>query len=122
MSETAWEGKVVHRAEVRMNDAMAGYLEGDGKGSWCFRYAPGYAGQPVSLTLPVREASYPFAAFPAVFEGLLPEGLQLEALLRTHKIDRHDNFRQLITVGQDLVGAISVQEIAADDGDEEAHE
>jgi serine/threonine-protein kinase HipA len=42
---------------------------------------------------------------------LLPEGPQLEALLRKHKIDRHDAFRQLVTVGEDLVGSLTVHEL-----------
>jgi serine/threonine-protein kinase HipA len=44
-----------------------------------------------------------------VFDGLLPEGAQLEALLKTHKIDRNDYFKQLVTVGRDLVGSLSVR-------------
>lgn len=54
-------------------------------------------------------SSYVFTTFPLVFEGLLPEGPQLEALLRKHKIDRNDAFRQLITVGGDLVGSLTVR-------------
>jgi serine/threonine-protein kinase HipA len=41
---------------------------------------------------------------------LLPEGPQLEAILRLHKIDRSDCFRQLITVGQDLVGSLTIEQ------------
>ena len=37
--------------------------------------------------------------FPPPFEGLLPEGAQLEALLRNHKIDRDDAFGKLVVVG-----------------------
>ena len=40
----------------------------------------------------------------------LPEGPQLEALLRMHKIDRSDTFRQLVIVGADLVGSLTVKE------------
>jgi serine/threonine-protein kinase HipA len=39
---------------------------------------------------------------------LLPEGEQLQALLKKQKIDRNDCFTQLVTVGQDLVGSLSV--------------
>lgn len=78
------------------------------EGGWRFTYLPEYDGPPVSLTLPVRSEPYDFASFPSVFEGVLPEGPQLEALLRRHKIDRHDTFRQLVTVGEDLVGSLTV--------------
>lgn len=101
------------RAAIYQRKQLAGHLEesADRKG-WRFVYAPGYAGEPVSLTLPVRLEPYEFDEFPAVFEGLLPEGVQLEALLRTHKIDRNDCFRQLITVGHDLVGALTARDVS----------
>lgn len=99
-----------NQAIIKQHGRMAGMLfEGPG-GKWRFVYLPEYDGPPVSLTLPVREDPYDFDSFPAVFEGLLPEGPQLEALLRRHKIDRDDNFRQLVTVGGDLVGSLTVIE------------
>ena len=39
----------------------------------------------------------------------MPEGEQLEALLKKQKIDRNDCFTQLVTVGEDLVGSLSVR-------------
>ncbi|RYW70038.1 toxin HipA, partial [Legionella pneumophila] len=42
---------------------------------------------------------------------LLPEGIMLEALLRKYKIDKNDYFGQLIIVGQDVVGAVTIEEI-----------
>lgn len=101
------------RASVHQHGVLAGYLtEADGEG-WQFTYLDGYRGAAVSLTLPVRAQAYAFSTFPPVFEGLLPEGPQLEALLRKHKIDRSDDFRQLVTVGADLVGSLTVTEVTA---------
>ena len=60
--------------------------------------------------MPVRRDPYEFAAFPPVFEGVLPEGSQLEAILRRHKIDRYDLFRLLMIVGRDLVGSLTAEE------------
>ncbi|MGQ3891658.1 hypothetical protein [Legionella sp. CNM-4043-24] len=34
----------------------------------------------------------------------------LEALLRKYKIDRNDCFSQLVLVGQDVVGAVTIEE------------
>ncbi|WP_156812382.1 HipA N-terminal domain-containing protein [Legionella tunisiensis] len=45
----------------------------------------------------------------SIFEGLLPEGIMLEALLRKYKIDRNDYFGQLILVGRDVVGAVTIE-------------
>ena len=100
-------------AEVSQQGALAGYLtEGDG-GAWSFAYQGGYDGVPISLTMPVRPEPYVFPALPPVLEGLLPEGLQLEALLKKHKIDRSDTFRQLVTVGADLVGSLTIREVGS---------
>ena len=101
----------MRQARIFQQGIFAGTLEElDGR-HYRFTYTPGYRGEPVSLTLPVREAPYEFDKFPPVFEGLLPEGVLLEALLRQHKIDKQDLFQQLEMVGQDVVGSnvISMQ-------------
>jgi serine/threonine-protein kinase HipA len=66
---------------------------------------------PISLTMPVKEKVFEFDRFPPYFDGLLPEGILLEGLLKQRKIDKYDYFSQLVTVGGDLVGAMTVQEI-----------
>ena len=101
--------KVLRRAEVFQSKTLAGYLQQEWAGLWVFQYVDGYEDTPISLTLPVRQEPYTFKEFPAVFDGLLPEGVQLEALLKIHKIDRNDYFEQLVTVGGDLVGSLSVR-------------
>ena len=61
--------------------------------------------------MPVRVEPYIFNQFPSFFDGLLPEGYQLEALLRRLKIDRDDRFSQLVTTGKDVVGSVTIEEI-----------
>jgi len=61
--------------------------------------------------MPTTQRNYSFDIFPPFFEGLLPEGIQLEALLRKTKIDRNDLFSILIVTGKDLVGSVTVEEI-----------
>jgi serine/threonine-protein kinase HipA len=73
-----------------------------------FEYVAGYKGRPVSLMMPVRAAPYEFDKFPPFFEGLLPEGRQLEALLRTEKLHRNDLMGQLLAVGEDVVGSVQI--------------
>ncbi|MBU2500320.1 HipA N-terminal domain-containing protein [bacterium] len=82
--------------------------EGDDRREYRLTYHGDYAGPPVSLALPVRPEPYVFDRFPPFFDGLLPEGLQLEALLRAAKLDRSDGFGQILCVGRDLVGAVTV--------------
>lgn len=74
----------------------------------------GYQGVPISLTMPTSQQVYIFEGFPAFFEGLLPEGYQLDALLKQSKIDRYDLFSQLMAVGHDVVGAVTITERVSD--------
>lgn len=76
---------------------------------YAFRYDEKYGGPPVSLTMPVSKREYEYDRFPPFFEGLLPEGMQLEALIRQTKTDRDDFFSQLVIVGRDLVGSVTVE-------------
>ena len=96
-------------AEVYVHEVLAGTLEEDG-GRWFVRYVERYDGTPISLRLPVRTDAYEFDSFPPFFDGLLPEGVMLEGLLRARKLDRSDYLGQLIAVGEDLVGAVTVRE------------
>lgn len=77
---------------------------------YVFEYDVNYNGPPVSLTMPIIQKVYCFNHFPAYFEGVLPEGHQLQALLYQRKLDHDDYFAQLMYVGNDLVGAFTVKE------------
>lgn len=94
-----------------MHDQLAGTLrEIQKRRRYRFSYLKGYKGPAISLTMPTTKRNYDFNRFPPFFDGLLPEGFQLEALLRQRKIDHDDMFSQLLIVGQDLVGAVTVLE------------
>ncbi len=98
-------------ADVFFKDMLVGQLSCSPSGArFCFAYLPDYTGPPISQTMPVREKLFEFNTFPPFFDGLLPEGFQLEALLRLKKLDRNDCFSQLLLVGADTVGAVSVRE------------
>lgn len=101
----------MRKADVFMHGVFAGVLEEiSPRTDFRFTYAPAYEGPPVSLTTPVRPEPYAYETFPPFLEGLLPEGYNLEALLRARKIDRQDLFSQLLAVGMDMVGALTVRE------------
>lgn len=102
----------MRKAAVYINRELAGHLtELDQKAGYTFEYLPDYSGFPASLTLPLSQKKFVFDDWPAFFDGLLPEGYQLEALLRQNKIDRKDYFSQLLAVGEDLVGAVRVESV-----------
>ena len=102
----------MRKANVFVNNHEAGLLtELEFGKKYLFESFPGYSGTPVSLTMPVGGVNYGFDSFPPFFEGLLPEGFQLDGLLKIGKIDRNDLFSQLIAVGGDMVGNVTVKDI-----------
>lgn len=98
------------KAKILVNGQPAGELLEVEKGHlYKFSYMDGYDGPPVSLTMLTTTQIYEYDRFPPFFEGVLPEGLMLEGLLRQGKIDRSDLMTQLIRVGGDLVGNVTVE-------------
>lgn len=92
-----------------MHGVPAGFLE-ELKKNYLYRfcYYAEYEGAPISLAMPVRPEAYMFKTFPPFFYELLPEGVMLDGLLRQYKIDKNDLFRQLVVVGRDTVGAVTI--------------
>ena len=101
----------MRKANVYVHGKRAGVLTEVSEGDYLFEYDEGYDGAPVSLTMPIAQRKYGFKSFPPFFEGLLPEGIMLEGLLRISKIDRKDYFSQLVATGGDLVGAVTVESV-----------
>lgn len=102
----------MRRAKVYVNGIEAGILIEAEKGKeYQFDYLDQYKGLVVSRTMPVKGKSFKFNRFPPFFDGLLPEGIQLEGLLKIKKIDKNDYFSQLMAVGEDMVGVVTVKEI-----------
>ena len=101
----------MRKAIILVHGKRAGVLIEEGRSSYEFIYDDMYEGEAVSLTMPLANKKYSFAKFPSFFEGLLPEGIMLEGLLKIGKIDKNDYFSQLIATGNDLVGAVTVKEL-----------
>lgn len=99
----------MRKARIMVNTIEAGILEELEHGKYKLTYHPHYQGAPISLTLPIKKNIYEFNKFPAFFEGLLPEGDMLRALLRKCKLDENDYFGQLLQVGHDVVGAVTIE-------------
>ena len=102
----------MRKAKVFVNNSEAGTLtEVNFRKRYRFEYLPGYSGAPVSLTMSDKNRIYQIDAFPPFFDGLLPEGFQLDGLLRYGKIDHNDQYSQLIAIGADMVGNVTIKEI-----------
>ena len=53
-------------AEVFFDKELAGLLVEQDNGHFIFVYNEGYAGKPVSLTMPVDKRNFDFATFPPI--------------------------------------------------------
>jgi serine/threonine-protein kinase HipA len=101
----------MRKAKIYVKGAEVGTLTELQQGKdYLFEYLDGYEGLEISRTMPKNVKIYKFDKFPPFFDGLLPEGIQLDGLLKIKKIDRKDHFSQLIAVGNDLVGVVTVKE------------
>lgn len=101
------------KLRIFVGDQLAGHLVRD-REVHIFEYLSGYNGPPVFLGWDRARQRREWDTFPPAFDGLLPEGVLLDQLLAKHKIDRADKWGQLVAVGQDLTGFISV--LAVDSG------
>ncbi|GAA3627971.1 HipA N-terminal domain-containing protein [Flavivirga jejuensis] len=99
----------MRQAIILTHGKRAGILTEVATNDYNFEYDQNYEGEAVSLTMPTNHKKYDYKSFPPFFEGLLPEGVMLEGLLRIAKIDKKDYFSQLIATGNDLVGSVTVQ-------------
>ncbi|WP_026976889.1 HipA N-terminal domain-containing protein [Flavobacterium tegetincola] len=99
----------MRKAIVLVHGKRAGVLTELASNAYQFEYDNDYECDAVSLTMPTSNKKYDYNSFPPFFEGLLPEGIMLEGLLRIAKIDQKDYFSQLIATGNDLVGAVTVK-------------
>jgi serine/threonine-protein kinase HipA len=99
-------------ARIFVNEIAAATLEELTENKYRVTYDTEYRGAPISLTMPIKNLVYDFNQFPPFFEGLLPEGGMLEALLRKYKLDRNDYLGQILKVGRDVVGAVTIKEIS----------
>ncbi|MGB8359248.1 MAG: HipA N-terminal domain-containing protein [Bacteroidales bacterium] len=102
----------MRKAKIFVSGLEAGTLTELIQGKdYVFEYLNKYDGAEISLTMPTNIKIFKFDKFPPFFDGLLPEGIQLEGLLKIRKIDKNDLLSQLIAVGEDLVGVVTVKEI-----------
>lgn len=95
--------------EVYFQGKHAGTLTKRDDNSYQFQYNQNYTGSNISLTMPLSRRTHIHKTFPPFFDGLLPEGLQLTMLLRNHKLSPTDYLGQLVILGKDLIGAVTIK-------------
>ncbi|WP_026726483.1 HipA N-terminal domain-containing protein [Flavobacterium sasangense] len=99
----------MRKAIVYVHSDRAGVLTEISPTEYYFEYDDNYKGDLVSLTMPISQKEYSYNSFPPFFDGLLPEGFMLEGLLKNTSIDPNDYFSQLLLVGDNLVGIVTVK-------------
>jgi serine/threonine-protein kinase HipA len=107
------------KAEVYVNETLAGFLEKVNQQLYVFRYEDSYYYNPkcaaISLTMPKTQQEYQSRFLFPFFYGMLTEGVNKETQCRLLKIDENDFFSRLLTTAcYDPIGAISVHEITSD--------
>ncbi|MCE1272923.1 MAG: HipA N-terminal domain-containing protein [Chlorobiales bacterium] len=104
----------MRKAEVKYHDRTAGWLIQDEEG-FHFLYDQAYLEStdslPVSLTLPLKTASYSSKTMFPFFDGLIPEGWLLEIAERNWKLDPRDRMGLLMNCCRDCIGAVSVHPV-----------
>ncbi|GMV53468.1 MAG: phosphatidylinositol kinase [Chlorobi bacterium] len=108
----------MRKAAIKIEDKLAGWLTQDEHG-YSFVYDSDYASQPnarpVSLTLPVKETSFISKTLFPFFDGLIPEGWLLDIAEKNWKLNPRDRMGLLLACCKDCIGAVSVEEIKAEE-------
>jgi len=101
----------MRKAEIHLHGQLAGHLTQNEQG-YTFTYVPDYlaaaTAEPVSLTLPLRPASYVEPVLFPFFDGLIPEGWLLEVAESNWKLNARDRMGLLLACCQDCIGAVSI--------------
>jgi serine/threonine-protein kinase HipA len=99
----------MRKAIICVQNNRAGVLTEISPNEYYFEYDDNYRGDWVSLTMPINQKKYSYNSFPPFFDGLLPEGAMLQGLLKNTICNPNDYFSQLIAIGDNLVGAVTIK-------------
>lgn len=100
-----------------MYTKWAGNLLEDEEG-YHFQYRNEYLqdnkNEPISLTLPLQEASFHSQLLFPFFDGLIPEGWLLSIAEKNWKLNPRDRMGLLLKTCHDCIGAVSIESIEED--------
>ncbi|MDO8367985.1 MAG: HipA N-terminal domain-containing protein [Saprospiraceae bacterium] len=107
----------MRKAEIKIHNQTAGWLTQDENG-YRFEYDHAYLKSekrhPVSLTLPLEEATFTSKVLFPFFDGLIPEGWLLDIAEKNWKLNPRDRMGLLMACCKDCIGAVSVHPINED--------
>ncbi len=108
----------MRKAVIKIEDQIAGWLTQDEHG-YHFVYDNTYATQPgvrpISLTLPLSEATFTSKVLFPFFDGLIPEGWLLDIAEKNWKLNPRDRMGLLLACCKDCIGIVSVEEVKEED-------
>ncbi|MBR9860413.1 type II toxin-antitoxin system HipA family toxin [bacterium] len=102
------------KVKIFIQDKYAGDLQVDEYGTLCFQYDQEYlskGGMPISESMPLTAEEYYGGVAHAFFTGLLPEEEILYSIANAIGTSASNNFKLLIELGKECIGAIQVGEI-----------
>jgi serine/threonine-protein kinase HipA len=97
--------------DVYLHRDLVGTLERHEQARLGFRYGPEWVergGEPLSLSLPLREEPFDDAECRPFFAGLLPEGDFLRSIARFFQVSAENPFSVLQEIGGECAGAVSL--------------
>ncbi len=105
----------MRQCEVYLHGIKAGTLTEHSRKEFTFEYDHEYmlnSGEPVSLTLPLREEPYRSSHLFPAFANMLSEGSNRQIQSQILRIDSDDDFSILMATCQlDTIGAITIKPI-----------
>ena len=108
----------MRKAAIKIEDQLAGWLTEDELG-YHFAYDHAYFSlpnaRPISLTLPLSEASYSSKVLFPFFDGLIPEGWLLDIAEKNWKLNPRDRMGLLLACCKDCIGVVSVEAVNEED-------
>lgn len=108
----------MRKAEVKVQNATAGWLTQDEKG-YHFEYDKKYLEtenpESVSLTLPIEKSPFHNKVPFPFFDGLIPEGWLLEIAEQNWKLNPRDRMGLLLACCEDCIGAVGIYPVKEGD-------
>lgn len=100
----------IRALDITTNGQLAGRLEQSGRADYAFAYRTDQPHNAVSLTMPVRTASYQYAGLHPVFAQNLPEGYLRDVVSRAiAKIHGSGELAMLASLGPYQIGRLGYQ-------------
>ena len=112
----------MRQGKIYYKDHLAGIITETNDGDYVFQYDELYVKDHpkdfITFTMPVTNKSYTDKRLFPFFEGLIPEGWLLNIASENWKINRNDRMGLLLACCQNCIGAVGVEPIPEEDGDQ----